>query len=173
MNELEELLERMEQLLATVDELDESARETVLELLNGIDTLHRAAVGRLAETVDPATAERLAASDPAVAWLLDAYGVGADQRAAAESALDTVRPYIHSHGGRVDVLDASDGVVRLRMAGSCAGCSASTVTLNETIEQALRDKVPGFARTEVEEEPAHPHPPPGPVPVQIEMRRPE
>lgn len=163
----------MDELLVAVDELDQPTQETVVELLDGIDTLHRAALGRLSSEIDAQTLDRLGATDPAVAWLLDAYGIGADQRAAAETALDEVRPYIHSHGGRVDVLDAADGVVRLRMAGSCAGCTASTVTLTESIEEALRNNVPGFSRTEVEEEEAAPHPPPGPVPVQIEMKPPD
>jgi len=167
---LDDLLQRLEALLGEVDEFDEPARQAVLELLDGIDTIHRLALNRLAEGVGQETVERLRAADPAVAWLFDAYGIGVDEPAAAEAALEAIRPYIHSHGGRVEVLDARHGVVRLRMSGACSGCSAAAITLQEGIEEALRDHMPGFARIEVEEDQAPPHPPPGPTLIQIQRR---
>lgn len=171
MSSLIDLLRKMEESIAAVEQLDESARDTVFELLDGIDTLHRLAVGQLVEGIDPATLDKLRAEDEAVAWLLDAYGIGIDQRAAAEEALEQVLPYVHSHGGDVEVLEAAEGVVRLRMSGACAGCDASAVTVTQSIETALREHVPGFTHVEVEEEPgAESHPPPGPVMVQIEPR---
>lgn len=170
MSSLEELLGRMEELLAAVDELEQPAKDMVFEMLDGLDTLHRLALDRLAQGIDAEVLERLRAGEPAVAWLLDVYGIGVDQRAAADLALETVLPYVHSHGGRVEVLDVADGVVRLRMGGACSGCSASAVTITETIDQALREHVPGYSRVEVEEEPGPRHSPPGPVLVQIEPR---
>ena len=170
MSSLDELLRRLEALLGEVDQFDEPARQAVLELLDGIDTIHRLALRRLAEGVGPETVERLRSAEPAVAWLFDAYGIGVDEAAAAEAALATIRPYIHSHGGKVELLDASQGVVHLRMSGACSGCSASAITLQEGIEEALRDHLPGFARVEVEQDQAPPHPPPGPTLLQIRRR---
>lgn len=170
MTDLESLLQRLEELLGGLEEPVDPSRESVFELLDGIDTLHRFALGRLADGIGPEIVERLRTGDPAVAWLLDAYGIGIDERAAAERALEQVRPYISSHGGRVELLDVSNGVVRLRMSGACAGCSASAVTLAEGIEQAMREHLPGFARIEAAEDAAAPHPPPGPVLVQIQPR---
>ena len=164
--DLEAMLQRMEELVGAVERLDEPARESVFELLDRVDALHRVALTQLADGIGRDRLDGLR-EDPAVAWLFDAYGIGVDQRAAADRALEQVRPYIHSHGGRVELLDVTDGVVRLRMGGSCAGCSASAVTLSEGIEEALREHVPGFLRMEVEEEPAEPHPPPGPTLLQI------
>jgi Fe-S cluster biogenesis protein NfuA len=165
----DDLLQRLEELLGEVDDFDDPARRTVLELLDGIDTIHRFALNRLADGIGSEAVERLRA-EPAVAWLSDAYGIGVDEPAAAEAALASIRPYVHSHGGKVEVLEARQGVVRLRMSGACSGCSASAVTLKEGIEEALRDRMPGFARMEVEEEPAPPHPPPGPTLLQIRHR---
>ena len=34
-------------------------------------------------------------------------------------ALDSVRPYMESHGGDVELLGIEDGVARLRLEGSC------------------------------------------------------
>ena len=151
---------------------DEGVRERVFALLDGVDALHRHALERLAALLTPEQIEGLRARDPAVAWLFEAYAVGVDERAAAESALQTVRPYLHSHGGDVAVLDARGGVVRVRLSGACSGCTASTVTLRRGVEEALRERFPGFAGMEVEEEDALPHPPPGPTLLQIEVAPP-
>ncbi|MPZ66914.1 MAG: hypothetical protein GEU83_15855 [Pseudonocardiaceae bacterium] len=169
MSSLEELLRQTEERIAAVEQLEQPARDTVFDLLDDIDTLHRFALGTLTQGIDRDVLDELRTTEPAVAWLLDAYGIGVDQHAAAEEALEQVLPYVHSHGGDVEVLEAADGVVRVRMSGTCSGCTASAVTLTESIETALREHVPGFSHVEAEEEPdAQPHPPPGPVPVRIE-----
>ena len=165
---LNEVLDRLDELLAEVDRLDEAVREPVLELLDGIEALHRMALERLPAVLGDEEVERLRAADPALGWLLETYGLAADQRAAADRALDWVRPYIHSHGGEVELLDASAGVVRVRLVGACSGCAASVITLREGVEAALRDGVPGFQRLEVAPDQGSPHPAPGPTLLQIE-----
>ena len=161
-------LDEMERLLSDIDALDEPFRDRVLALLDAVDVLHRHALERLGELLGPEGIARVRSRDPAVAWLFDAYAVGIDERAAAEAALERVRPYIHSHGGRLELLEARAGVVRVRLSGSCSGCTASAVTLRSGVEEALRDGFPGFAAMEVEEDDALPHPPPGPTLLQIE-----
>lgn len=170
MSALDQLLERLEAVLEAVDALEPEVRDVVFELLDGLDAVHRMALTELVDALEEPQVERLRAARPEVAWLLDAYGFGGDQREVAEEALESIRPYIDSHGGRVDVLDAADGVVHVRMAGACSGCSASAVTLTEGVEEALRSGVPGFARMEVEEDHGTPHPPPGQTLVQIGPR---
>ena len=61
-----------------------------------------------------------------------------------EQTLDTLRPYIASHKGNVEVVDfdEDDGTLLLRLGGTCQGCSASTVTLKQGIETRLRQMVP-------------------------------
>jgi Fe-S cluster biogenesis protein NfuA len=61
-----------------------------------------------------------------------------------ERTLDTLRPYIASHRGQVEVVDFDEGEGRLllRLGGSCHGCSASSITLKQGIEQRLRELVP-------------------------------
>jgi Fe-S cluster biogenesis protein NfuA len=162
----EQLADRLEELLVELDELDDGTRAKVYELLDGMDALHRSALARLEEHLDEASIARLR-EDPALAWLLDAYGVGVDDHAAAEAAIDSIRPYIHSHGGAVEVLAVESGVVRLKLSGSCSGCTASAITLQEGVEQALRENFPGFVALEVEEDDAPAHPPPGPTLVQL------
>jgi Fe-S cluster biogenesis protein NfuA len=169
--DLARLLDRMEQLLAQVEGLDDGSRVPVFELLDGIDSLHRLALGRLAGLVGTQEIDRLRRADPAVGWLLDAYGAGVDERAAADRALDAVRPYIEGHGGVVELLGCAGGVVALRLSGACAGCTASAETLREGVHRALQEGFPGFLRMEVEENLAAPvHAPPGATLLRIEPR---
>jgi Fe-S cluster biogenesis protein NfuA len=155
-----------------MEELDEPLRAEVFELLDGVDAIHRIAIRQLGSELDDDTLARLQSVHPAVAWLLGAYGVTPhDELELADEALDAVRPYIHSHGGSVDVLAVDDGVVRVKLTGSCSGCTASSVTLTHGIEEALRDGLPGFRAVELEEDQAAvAHPPPGPTLLQLEDR---
>jgi len=170
--DLDALLDRLETLIGELDGLDDAVRSLVFELLDGLDALHRMALQSLAAATGDDTLTRVRAAHPAITWLFDAYAVGVDERAAADAALEEVRPYIHSHGGKAEVIDAAGGVVTLRLSGSCSGCTASDVTVTESIEQALRDNWPGFVALEVEEDDAAPHPPPTVSLVQIGSRPP-
>ena len=67
-----------------------------------------------------------------------------------EKTLDMLRPYIASHRGHVEVVDfdESDGVLLVRLGGTCHGCAASTVTLKQGIESRLREAVPEVKHVE-------------------------
>ncbi len=67
-----------------------------------------------------------------------------------EQSLDTLRPYISSHRGNVEVVDfdEGDGILLVRLGGTCQGCSASTVTLKQGIETRLREMVPEVRHVE-------------------------
>ena len=160
------LLDRLEELLGEVEGLEEGVKGTVFELLDGVDALHRLAVTRLADVVGDV--ESLRRADPAVAWLLAAYGVGVNDSAAASSALDQIRPYLHEHGGEVEVLGVQHGVVRVQLSGACSGCTAAAVTLRDGVEEALREGLPGFVAMDVAPDSGAPsHPPPTEVLLQI------
>ena len=69
-------------------------------------------------------------------------------------ALDSVRPYLESHGGNVEVVAINDGVVRLKLQGSCHGCPSSVATVKSRIEQALFDAAPDVVEIIVDGLPA-------------------
>jgi Fe-S cluster biogenesis protein NfuA/nitrite reductase/ring-hydroxylating ferredoxin subunit len=75
-------------------------------------------------------------------------GTALQQRVA--DALDRVRPYMHGHGGDVDLLEVRDGIARLRLQGACHGCASSSLTLRMGVERILREAVPELAGIEVE-----------------------
>jgi Fe-S cluster biogenesis protein NfuA/nitrite reductase/ring-hydroxylating ferredoxin subunit len=66
-----------------------------------------------------------------------------------EDALDSVRPYLGSHGGDVTLLEVADDVVRLQFAGSCKSCPSSAVTLEFAVEDAVRAAAPEITSIEV------------------------
>ena len=67
-----------------------------------------------------------------------------------ERTLDTLRPYIASHRGNVEVVDfdEQDGILTVRLGGTCHGCPASKVTLKQVIESRLRAMVPEVKHVE-------------------------
>lgn len=167
---LDALLDRLEQLLGDLEGSEPEVRDRVFELLDGIDALHRLAITRLAATLGE-DVQRLRSGDPAVEWLFDAYGVGANDPAVAVQALEPMKPYLAEHGGDVEVLGVTNGVVRVRMVGACSGCTAASITLREGVEEALRSGLPGFVAIDVApDDSAHSHPPPGPTLLQIQPR---
>ena len=76
------------------------------------------------------------------------YPVPLEQR--VREALDSVRPYMESHGGNVELLGLEDGVARIRLQGHCVGCAASASTLELGIRQALEATAPELEGLEVE-----------------------
>jgi Fe-S cluster biogenesis protein NfuA len=63
-------------------------------------------------------------------------------REKVEAALKRVRPALLADGGDVQLVDAKDGVVTVRLTGACAGCPMATMTLKAGIERVLKEQVP-------------------------------
>ena len=59
-----------------------------------------------------------------------------------------VKPAIAQDGGDVQFQEYKEGVVYLRLKGSCAGCPSATQTLKNGIENLLKNKVPEVMRVE-------------------------
>jgi len=55
---------------------------------------------------------------------------------------DEVGPALEMDGTALEVLDVTDGVVRLRLGGVCSGCPATIMSVIMGIEQELRRRVP-------------------------------
>jgi Fe-S cluster biogenesis protein NfuA/nitrite reductase/ring-hydroxylating ferredoxin subunit len=90
--------------------------------------------------------------DETIAGLLILHGVHPQSlEERLEAALGSVRPYLGSHGGDVELVSAEGGVVRLRLRGSCSGCPSSAATLQFAVEEALRKAAPDLVAIEVED----------------------
>lgn len=65
-----------------------------------------------------------------------------------ETVLDTLRPYLMSDGGNVELVELDGPIVRLRLQGACGSCPSSTMTLKMGIERKLRESIPEIAEVE-------------------------
>ncbi|NDZ82190.1 NifU family protein [Streptomyces sp. SID10853] len=133
------------------------ARERSEELVRLVTDFYGAGLERLLDLVheqgrlDDELLAALAADD-LVASLLLVHGLhpyGVETR--VEEALESVRPYLGSHGGDVELLGVTaDGVVTLRLLGSCDGCPSSSATLKLAVRSAVEAAAPEITGIEVE-----------------------
>jgi Fe-S cluster biogenesis protein NfuA/nitrite reductase/ring-hydroxylating ferredoxin subunit len=153
----EQLVERVQELQSRLELSGDSATAALAEeLVAAIVQMYGLGLERIVDSLmaDGADGERLAASlaeDDLVSTLLlihDLHPVPLEQRVS--DALDSVRPYMESHGGNVELLSLEHGVARIHLRGSCSDCSASSVTLELAIKQALEQAAPDLEGLEVE-----------------------
>lgn len=162
---------RVEGLLEEVDSLaDPAARDTAAEIVQALVELYGEGLARimarLAEEGAGLPAEL--AEDELVAHLLllhDLHPVPLSERVGG--ALESVRPYLESHGGGVELVGLDDGIVRLRLQGSCSGCPSSTMTLKLAIEEAIHKVAPDVEAIEAEGVAEAPAPAPAPLKLEI------
>ncbi|MCM8800093.1 MAG: NifU family protein [Candidatus Omnitrophica bacterium] len=59
------------------------------------------------------------------------------------AVLDKIRPALQADGGDVDLLEVTtDGIVKVRLKGTCGGCPMSQLTLKMSIERMIKQEVP-------------------------------
>lgn len=64
-------------------------------------------------------------------------------------ALDGIRPYLKADGGDVELVNVTeDGIVQVKLLGTCSSCPMSQMTLRAGVERALIREVPGIRRVE-------------------------
>lgn len=63
-------------------------------------------------------------------------------RKEIESALNSIRPSLQSHGGDVELVEVDGSVVKVRLTGACGGCPMAAMTLRDGVERALKEAVP-------------------------------
>ena len=55
---------------------------------------------------------------------------------------EKVRPYLQEHYGDIEVVDFKDGVLQVRLLGSCGGCPSAQLTMESIVEKELTDAFP-------------------------------
>jgi Fe-S cluster biogenesis protein NfuA len=66
----------------------------------------------------------------------------AQKKAVAQVLAEEIGPALEMDGAALEVLDVTDGIVRLRLNGLCASCPSAVMTVVMTIEQELRRRLP-------------------------------
>jgi Fe-S cluster biogenesis protein NfuA/nitrite reductase/ring-hydroxylating ferredoxin subunit len=164
--------DRIQTLLDASSSGGAAARERAEQLVREVTDLYGAVLERMmdvASAADPGLADRFAADD-LVASLLLVHGLHPyDVQRRVSDALDSVRPYLGSHGGDVSLLGVDDGVVRLQFQGSCKTCPSSSVTLELAVEDAVRAAAPEISSIEVVAAEKDSDSSPGVIPVESLM----
>jgi Fe-S cluster biogenesis protein NfuA len=152
---IEHLLDRLK------SDLEPGAWLAVEEVMRLLTDLYGAGLERTLDLADEVLGdepvgdrlfERLLA-DELVASLLIVHGLHPDELGRrVEQALESVRPYLASHGGGVELLgvDEGPGIVQLRLLGSCDGCPSSSATLRDAVENAIHEAAPEIVTIDTE-----------------------
>jgi Fe-S cluster biogenesis protein NfuA/nitrite reductase/ring-hydroxylating ferredoxin subunit len=155
--ELQTRLAHVDALVGELQQLSDPASwAKVEELLSTVLDLHGEALSRMLAALGPRgdpDADRLLsrmAGDDVIKGVLLLHGLHPmDLRSRVEGALESVRPYMRSHGGGVELLDVAGDTVRIRLQGHCQGCPSSMVTLKLAVEKAIYEAAPDVDAIEV------------------------
>jgi len=150
----DDLAKRVDDAVNALEDLEPAARKVAEELQGAVEAIHKAGLVTIVRRLRAEDATRPAlfelSADPAVHLLLSLHGiVRPDPVTHANQVLESVRPQLHSHGGDVSLVRVEDGTAFVRLEGACNGCSMSSVTLRNLVEEALVAEVPAVTAVEV------------------------
>jgi Fe-S cluster biogenesis protein NfuA/nitrite reductase/ring-hydroxylating ferredoxin subunit len=168
--------ERIDALLNAAAASGRVAAERAEELVRLVTDLYGAGLERFMDILYEGghLDERLIAElagDELIGSLLLVHGLHPyDLATRVEQALESVRPYLGTHGGDVELVSVTDGqMVHLRLLGSCHGCPSSSVTLKLAVEGAIEAAAPEVTVIHVETD-RQPAEVPGPL-ISVESLR--
>ncbi|MDP2921952.1 MAG: NifU family protein [Candidatus Omnitrophota bacterium] len=65
-----------------------------------------------------------------------------------ERAIENIRGFLQQDGGDIELVDVTDGVVKVKLTGACGCCPMASMTLKNGVERALKEAVPEVVRVE-------------------------
>jgi Fe-S cluster biogenesis protein NfuA len=71
-----------------------------------------------------------------------------DLTQAVQQALAKIRPMLQRDGGDIELVEVTDGIVKVRLTGACKGCPMSQMTLKQGVEKLLMKEVPGLKQVQ-------------------------
>ncbi|MEH2154579.1 NifU family protein [Nostoc sp.] len=153
MTNLEELVQEINRFEAIISEWDESQRCVAVGLKRAIEALHKAALTSLIKSLkqESMSALRHAVTDEVVyAVLLYHELVKSPKPPLAQrlqTALEEVRPGLKSHNGDIELVAIKPpDTVEVKLIGTCSSCPASTLTLSQGVEQAIKNHCPEISK---------------------------
>ena len=146
--DLAQLASQIARLEDIAKDWDEHHAGILLATKAAIEGLNCEAFRRLIRVLrdDPASAAQLreAVRDPFIFGVLRFHGLVREPlELRIEAALEEVRPSLREHGGDVELVGIpAPDTVEVRLLGACHGCPASSQTLTEGVERAIRQHCP-------------------------------
>ena len=155
--ELKNRIQKIEGLIARIRaDADPQLRDAALDLVQTVMEFHAAGIDRMMEIASESgdSGWRIiedCGRDELVANMLLLHGLHpVDLEIRVRDALQKVYPYLHSHGGNVELIEVTDDAVRLKLTGSCNGCPSSALTLKTAIETAIHETAPDVTSIQCE-----------------------
>lgn len=153
-DDFEALAEKVDESIAEVRALEDKAQTSAMSMKRAIEEFHKFGLIKMVQMLkeDERGKELLFAmvDEPSIYALFSMHGiVRADVPTRVRRVIDMVRPYMQSHGGDVELVEVEADTVYLRLHGACNGCSMSSVTLRNGVEEALNEHVPEIVNIEV------------------------
>ncbi|ACB51207.1 NifU-like protein [Crocosphaera subtropica ATCC 51142] len=146
---LEQLINEISRYEQIVNQWDNNQQVVVERLKEAIENLHKEALSRLIKTVkkEALPSLREAVKDELVYGLLRYHDLikppNPPLEKRLEQALATVRPGLKSHHGDVELVAIKlPNTVEVKLVGTCSNCPASTLTMKQGIEQAIKTYCP-------------------------------
>jgi len=152
--EFETLAEKVDEAIAEVRALDDKAQNGAMNMKRAIEEFHKFGLIKLVQHLKADENGKALLfemiDEPSIYALFAMHGiVRADVPTRVNRVIDMVRPYMQSHGGDVELVEVTQDTVYLRLHGACNGCSMSSVTLRNGVEEALKEHVPEIVHIEV------------------------
>ncbi|MGI8670869.1 MAG: NifU family protein [Aridibacter sp.] len=148
MEELEGI-QKIESLVSRIETIGDAKTQAIaVELVQAMMEYHGKGIERMLEIIAEKGEQGYAiiddlGKDELVASLMFLYGqhpVPLEERVM--KGLDDARPILQTHDGDVEVLSLNNGILNLRLKGTCDGCPSSADTLKNAIEEAVYKVAP-------------------------------
>ena len=144
---LKDLVEDIQRYEAIVAHWDSSQQQTIAQLRQAIEALHKEALSRLIRSVkqEALPALKQAVQDEVVYGLLRYHDLvkSPSLQQRLQQALAEVRPMLQGHAGDIELVSIRlPDAVEVRLVGACSHCPASQLTLSEAVETAIKRHCP-------------------------------
>ncbi|MGH3095875.1 MAG: NifU family protein [Streptosporangiales bacterium] len=166
-----ERLTRIDELIDKVEQVPGPTAEAAVESVQALSEVYGEALARVMDAADSDLVAKLT-SDELVRHLLVLHDLHPDSvEGRVERALDDVRSYVESQGGKVEFAEVDGSVARVRLSGGgCKSCSSSTEPLQELVTDSVLALAPELSSVESVQEPSA-GPEPAVIPVEALLQR--
>jgi Fe-S cluster biogenesis protein NfuA len=67
-----------------------------------------------------------------------------------EEVISQIRPMLQADGGDIEIveIDEREGIVKVRLIGTCHGCPYAQITIKNGVERYLKEKIPEIKSVE-------------------------
>jgi len=65
---------------------------------------------------------------------------------------EKIRPQLQAHNGDIKLIGIKDGIVTVKLTGTCSGCPGADLTTKDFMEEVFSQCIPGFEKVVISHE---------------------